>query len=301
MKIRNIGSIILWKLHSTNKTETLHKIAHCVYRNRLVAHCNGDAESDWNKAEEIYKNPFRRVLFWCNQLCIWIDKSSMEPVAKWIDRATFFRIIKSLSPTLEGIGVIAIPIILFVFAQSYQKSILGQQGVTNYLNQLSTILLAAEGDLFASENKELQKLVTATTSATTLILLRDPSLDYEQRNQVMGALSQMDLIDSLNFSGMNLNNTDLRNIVFPGAILNGVYLKRADLRGANLRGADLRGADLRGADLRDAFLSEANLRGADLRNANLLDIDLLGAYLCSTKLPKGIKLNPNRDCENLKN
>lgn len=74
--------------------------------------------------------------------------------------------------------------------------------------------------------------------------------------------------------------------------LSGANLTRADLRGANIRGADLRGANLSGADL-----SGADLSGVDFRGADLSRVDFRGANLCKTILPKGIKLNPDRDCK----
>ena len=123
----------------------------------------------------------------------------------------------------------------------------------------------------------------------------------------------------------NLNFTIVRNAHLDSARLNGTNCSDADLSGANLfktnfRGADLSDADLSGANLSESHLSHANLSGAIFYRANLLSAIFLGANfrgadlsgarnltaeqlvtpkLCQTKLPEGIDLNPNRDCEAL--
>jgi len=76
--------------------------------------------------------------------------------------------------------------------------------------------------------------------------------------------------------------------------------KCLDLSNANLRGADLRDANLIFAKLSYADLSEAELLNANLRGAKNLTVEQLeGAKLCQTKLPEGINLDPNRDCQEL--
>jgi len=95
----------------------------------------------------------------------------------------------------------------------------------------------------------------------------------------------------------------LTNANFKEADLSGADLSEANLNGANLSEADLSGADLSSADLSGANLSEADLSGTDLYGANLngaislTEKQLSNASLCKTILPKGIKLDPNRDCK----
>jgi uncharacterized protein YjbI with pentapeptide repeats len=117
-----------------------------------------------------------------------------------------------------------------------------------------------------------------------------------------------------NLSGANLIEVDLNGASLVEADLSGVnlnraylvraYLNRANLSGANLKGADLNGADLRGADLSGAYLKGADLSSAYLTGAYLWGADLSGAYLkgtklCKTELPSNLKLDPNRNCEEM--
>ena len=107
----------------------------------------------------------------------------------------------------------------------------------------------------------------------------------------------------------SLRSADLSNADLSSANLSSANLSSANLNGANLNGADLSNADLRSAnlsnaDLRYAHLS-ANFNGANLSSANLSSTNnitqerLDTAKLCLTKLPPGIKLDPNRDCKAL--
>jgi uncharacterized protein YjbI with pentapeptide repeats len=67
---------------------------------------------------------------------------------------------------------------------------------------------------------------------------------------------------------------------------------------ADLSHAHLGHAKLIGAELLGAFFIETDLSGANLSCATaLIKEKLEEAYLCETKLPKGIDLNPDRDCD----
>jgi len=125
-----------------------------------------------------------------------------------------------------------------------------------------------------------------------------------------------------NFSNADLQGaelcwTDLKESKFCNANLSQAKLSKsgfhaADLRWANLRGADLTDACFDGANFSGACLESVDLCGADLSYANLIDTDFNRAdlsqaknlteaqmstsRLCKTKLPKGIALNPDRDC-----
>jgi uncharacterized protein YjbI with pentapeptide repeats len=83
-----------------------------------------------------------------------------------------------------------------------------------------------------------------------------------------------------------------------------MILSNANLSGAGLYAANLSGSVLDGAILSGAILSLANLRFADLRFARGLTKEQLEGkhptYLCGTKLPEGIDIDPNRDCDRLK-
>lgn len=99
----------------------------------------------------------------------------------------------------------------------------------------------------------------------------------------------------------------LQDVSLVNAQLYKAHLEDADLRGANLAEADLLEANLSKANLSEANLSKASLGRANFESANLTnailtnvsewtDQQLGKALLCRTKLPKGSKHNPDRDC-----
>jgi uncharacterized protein YjbI with pentapeptide repeats len=280
----------------------------------------------------------------------WTEKRAIESFANYLDQADIFRIIEKLSPVIEAIGIIAIPLVIWFATQSAQeakdeseKAARAQEAVKNYLNQLSAVFL--DGNL-----KKDERLRTVTR-ASTLALLNDPNLDGRHKGQVIGYLTELNLVQieandpenlteeeksrkpmislassnlkdanlsGANLNGANLNRANLSGANFFGAELIGANLIEANLRGAELSGnligakligadlrgvdlfaADLRGADLRGARISKGFLFAADLRNADLRNADLEGADLREMKLCKTKLPRSIKLDPNRDCKAL--
>jgi uncharacterized protein YjbI with pentapeptide repeats len=142
-------------------------------------------------------------------------------------------------------------------------------------------------------------------------------------------------LSGANFSGVNMSSANLssaqfRRTILSGANLNSANLSSANLSGATLSDADMSGADLSGATLNDAMawsadmsgadLSGADLSGAILQNINFNNTNLTGAnfyntdldealnleetqisssQLCWTKLPRDIKLDPDRDCKQL--
>jgi hypothetical protein len=113
--------------------------------------------------------------------------------------------------------------------------------------------------------------------------------DGVRKASVVRLLIETDIIKRLKVS---LEGADLT-----GADLSVASLQRADLNGAKLSVANLLGADLSVASLQGADLNGANLSGADLSSAKGLTKEQLEeAYLCETTLPKGIDMDPNRDC-----
>jgi uncharacterized protein YjbI with pentapeptide repeats len=262
----------------------------------------------------------------------WAENRVVEPFANWLDQADIFRIIEKVSPALEAIGVIMIPVVIWWMTESGQeardrseKAARAQEAVKAYLNQLSIV--------FLDGNIEKDERLRTVTRASTLALLQDPNLEGSHKGQVVRYLIALRLVQDpqINTSreapiislahsnlggadlthgdfggadliGANLNGASLSRANFIGAYLSGADLSRADLSGASLSRADLSRADLSRADLRNAFLSDtslsdANLNDADLSRAFLSDADLSGAKLCNTKLPPEIKLDPNRDCK----
>ncbi len=171
--------------------------------------------------------------------------------------------------------------------------------------------------LFLMEAKIVSKLKLNLSSADlSHVILSFASLIGV--NLRKANLSNADLrstkLNSADLSGANLRNTNLSNASLVSANLIGTNLIDADLRGANLSeaklfGANLTNSDLRFADLFGARLSEAKFFGANLTNTDfsfayldrtdLSDDDLRNAKLCSTRLPKGSTLSPNRNCDEL--
>ena len=283
------------------KQELTQEIAHQLYLNRQFRGMTDNAAEDWAEAERILKSRVYRGLFRCNQWLIWLGKRGVEPLANWLDRAAnLFRIFERLSPVLQVLGAIAIPVMLSVAAHRYQDNQrqqelvrlkqqkqqeleqLNQQAVKEYLARLSEVLLQIEGrDLHQSENERVRVLMTATT----LVLLQDQNLDGQRKGQVIEFLNEMALVQSKGGEKgqvISLEDANLEGANFEGANLEGVHLRGANLMDANLRGANLMDASLGGANLGDASLGAdlgADLWGADLRGANLMDAKLWGANL----------------------
>ncbi|WP_458789413.1 pentapeptide repeat-containing protein [Adonisia turfae] len=312
MNLRTIKSNVARWLRPTekDKAEITHQISERLRYNRQLLKRSGTVWDDEEQAQKIALSRRRRLKFWLNQRLISAEKRRVEPTAKWVYGADLFKIIERLSPTLEALGVIAIPLVLFFATQRYQDGLeqrelekLQQETVANYLNQLSTILLDLEGDLRDPQNQELRTLA----NATTLTLLRDPNLDGLRKGQVIEFLSQMNMVQGglgydlknlwsevdVNDPVLRLDNADLSN-----ANLAFINLRYALLRGANLSNANLLAIKLRGADLGtldvlpsskssqryipfrlDSFQVRTNLNGANLNSADLMDANLRGADL----------------------
>ncbi len=273
-------------------------------------------QDDWHAAIQRLKQersrrwqkPFRRVLSWLNQPLICLEKRVIEPIADWFERAAIFKIVEKLSPILEAIGVLMIPVAVWWFSQSYQlqkdeqekatrqqnekqeRATRQQDAIKTYLNQLTTTFL--DGDI--KKDKNLQKV----TRASTLALLQDPNMTGAGKGQVITFLSEIGLInkeENEEKSGqkltkvsappvLSLSNADLSGAELSRAKLIGAELSRAKLIGADLSFAALYGADLYGAELSGTDLNGAKLYGADLRDAKLVGADLYGAKLVGADL-----------------
>ncbi|MEM8612114.1 MAG: pentapeptide repeat-containing protein [Cyanobacteria bacterium P01_H01_bin.105] len=285
------------------KVQIRQYIASQLRHNRSLLKRSGTVWDDEKKARQISNNLGRRLLFRLNQTLISVERRGIEPFTWWLARADFFQAMERLSPTLEAIGVIAIPFVLFLATQRYEENLqqrelerLRQEAVTGYLEQLSTIMLDLDGNLLDPENAELRTLTTAATMAT----LTDPNLNGERRTQILRFLSRTGLVHgdrsnyspsipdkdyiTLNFQGLQLMGTDLSFTIFGPVSFENADLNRANLQGADLNRANLRSADLRGTNLNSANLDSANLRGAFLDNANLKRADLDSANLQGASL-----------------
>ncbi len=308
-------------------TEMIQARAYEISKFREQNGKSGNPESDWNEAKEQLKqeltnkdknNTLRQLFFYINQPLIKVEKNVWEPIDDWLKNAAIIQIFAKLSPILEAIGVLLIPVAIWWFTQSnekikeqQQKEIRAQQAVQSYLNQLSGILV--------QDNLEKNEKLRTIIRASTLALLENPDLqrkpnkteEKDRRRQIIGYLSETKLIilsseskrdkpiislERANLKGANLKVANLRGANLGGAYLRGAFLGGANLRGAFLRAANLGWANLRGAKLERAFLRDANLEranlgganlgGAFLRPANLGGANLEGANLGGANLEK---------------
>jgi uncharacterized protein YjbI with pentapeptide repeats len=265
--------------------EQIRAKAYEIWRERMTSY--GSPEDDWLKAihslqqerARRWRKPIRKLFFRLNQPLIWLEKQVIEPIAEWFDRAAIFKIIEKLSPIIEAVGVLLIPLAVWCSSQLYQvqkdkqeKATRQQEAIKTYLNQLTTTFL--DGNI--QQNPNLQKV----TRSSTLALLQDPNMTGNGKGQVITFLSEIGLITQEKKETQKpAKNPATPILSLSKADLNYATLRDAKLFGAKLFDAKLFGADLRDADLRDADLSYATLRDADLGGAKLFGADLVGAKL----------------------
>ncbi len=284
-----------------------------IWKKRLRDGRDGTPESDWQEAKQYLATHPREVLLWrLNRPFIWLEKSIIEPLDFWADRANIFSFFSKISPILEAVGVLLIPVAIFYFESnreerqiqfeqniiSAQTQVRHQEAVRDYLSQITTIYLETEQGKELQNNEELKILLEVTTIALfdelsvseDSLLKKDTNIEEtikrDRKGQVIRFLSRLDWINGvegkeplLSLQGADLVGADLVGADLVGADLVGADLVGADLGDADLVGADLVGADLGDADLGGADLSGADLGGADLGGADLVGADLVGAYL----------------------
>lgn len=115
-------------------------------------------------------------------------------------------------------------------------------------------------------------------------------------------------LESAQLNNAMLQNTKLLGANLSEAILESAQLNEAILEETNLTGVDLTGADLTRAVLTEATLTDANLAsaiflGTDFSNAKNLTLEQFQgkqpAYVCHARLPQGLEVEPDRDCDAL--
>ncbi len=154
-----------------------------------------------------------------------------------------------------------------------------EEALQNYYDKISALLVDknllaiaakreilvtdAKPDTTALEERELLDVSVDVIRARTLTTLR--RLDSTRKTSLIQFLLEAEVISKLKLG-----------------------LQNANLEGANLEKAHLEKAHLKGANLTKAIgLTKEQLEGQD------------PPYLCSTKLPEGIDIDPNRDCARL--
>ena len=134
----------------------------------------------------------------------------------------------------------------------------------------------------ARDQKKEENQVLNTTNVQ-LVAGEDENFQFPETTMVRPG-KHYDNFQSLNASGVQLDNAylrkaDLEQVWMPDSFLRKVDLWWADLRGANFNGSNLSEARLVSADLSGAYLSGANLSGAYLSGAKLIEATLVFATL----------------------
>jgi hypothetical protein len=181
------------------QTKLRQDLAFELYQRRVRFGRQGDQHTDWVTAGKLLDNPFRQILFALNGPLIWLEKTCFEPTDQLLERAAFFDVIDRLSPALEALGVLLIPVVLYVATQSFEErrdeqevQRLQQEAIEDYIAQVTEVLLNAEGDLHSEENQRIRDILTAATLAQ----LRDPNLDGDRKGQVIEFLTRTDLVQA---------------------------------------------------------------------------------------------------------
>ncbi|MBP0021070.1 MAG: pentapeptide repeat-containing protein [Cyanobacteria bacterium SBLK] len=145
--------------------------------------------------------------------------------------------------------------------------------------------------------------------------LRDTDLSFAVLNFTLlneANLRNTDLSNAIlgnaDLRNADLRDTDLSNTDFTDALLDGANLNRAKLNSANLYRTYLINTYFNNANFRDTDLSLAPLNNTiflntDLRNTTgLTQKQLQGdlhPFVCNSPLPKGFKIDLDRDCDRL--
>lgn len=270
------------KSRQERRQQATERIAFKLYQNRLLLGKPGDEGSDWERASQILRNPFKTALFASHRAWVRLEKRIGEPILAWVnDQAVL-----SLLGAIGNLGLI-IAVVTYIGSEKQRRD-------AEVLNAWQTIT-SAYGQ--AGSGGRIQALEFLNAS---------PGANWRRKFPWFCAPLQLCLWEPESLAGINLTvpgeskeRVYLGGINLEGANLGGANLKGANLFNANLKGAWLIAANLEGVDLRSANLEGANLRNTNLYEANLERAKLGGIKLCRTRLPKGINLDPNRDCKEL--
>ena len=269
-----------------------------------------------SEAEKKIKG-FRWNLFILNLPFRYLEKSIIEPLDFWSDRANLFQFFTKASPLLQAVGVLAIPFVLLFYeiqrdqrqlefedernqkqlefqrnTIASQDEVRKQQAVRAYLSQITTIYLSFKDSEKIKEDDDLKKLLKGTTLAIFEELsvsespqdeteedeLRKKVLDSDRKGDVIEFLYQLDWISG-DDPLLSLSDANLSQTNLGIVVLNKIDLSEANLSDANLIDADLGDTEMRNINLNGANLSRANLNRAFLKGA-----DLRGAYLSEANL-----------------
>jgi hypothetical protein len=104
--------------------EQIRVKAYIIWQERMAT--GGSPEDDWQAAIDhlqqerarllLQQKPIHKLLFNINQPLIRLEKQVIEPIGEWFDRAAIFKIMEKLSPLLEVVGVLLIPVAVWWFS-----------------------------------------------------------------------------------------------------------------------------------------------------------------------------------------
>jgi uncharacterized protein YjbI with pentapeptide repeats len=166
----------------------------------------------------------------------------------------------------------------------------------------SVIRFLIEGSFISKLELDLSGVDLSGVDLSLVDLSRVNLSDADLSNitLVYGNLSEANL-NGANLSEANLAGTRLEDAFLIGANLNCAYLRDVDFSRACLSSANFSNAFLSDARFGRASLSNAIFNNANLSDARDLTVEQLStAKLCNTKLPKGVTINSNRDCQELR-
>ncbi|WP_315865631.1 pentapeptide repeat-containing protein [Leptolyngbya sp. BL0902] len=112
-----------------------------------------------------------------------------------------------------------------------------------------------------------------------------------------GNLDEVKLCNE-NLLGISLHDSfawrgDFRRAVMANSSFRNAYLDEADFQGTDLMNADFHNASLKNANLKNSYFFMANLENS----IGLTEDQLNESFICKTRLPSNMELDPDRDCE----
>lgn len=272
MPLRWMRKRRFWKSDKQKQHKRTERTAGQCYQNRLLLKKSGDAQSDWETAEKIVRNPVRKLLFTTN--CLWIK------VRPSVTLSLFFSAV--------AVG--------FTWWLDYQAEV-RQQTTSQNLNH-QRILESYIGNLkeisLSRDYSDTDNLIEERTfiMGMTLPALRELTGDDARKAQLVLFLYQMQMCGILSDQICHADTPE-----DPGSEQTAPadvteqdqqpateeqdqqptteeqtqqdFLQTADLKFANFKGYKLPNITFRGADLRGTNLASADLREAVLVSANL--------------------------------
>ena len=283
-----INTLKFWQSDKNKLHECTERTANQCYLNRVLLKKSGDAQSDWNAAQKIVRNPIRKFLFTTN--CLWIK----------------VRLSVTLSLFFSAVAV------CFTWWLDYQAEIrqrttsqnLNHQRILeSYIDNLKEISLSRDYSN-ADELVEQRMFIMGMT----LPVLRELTGDDARKAQLVlflyqmrmcGILSDQTCHTAADVSG-NLELSQQPDQIDPIDPSEQIEQNQQPLSEEQNQQAGeqeqqlaieeqpqqdfLQTADLKFANFRGYKLPKITFRGADLRGANLISADLREAVLISANL-----------------